>query len=192
MNRRRLLLFALLLVAAWLALFGDKTPPDSARDEVVAATSPRPAPASESRLAARRPADSRPAPSPPRAGEAAENLEIAALIARAQLIPGIGEGRASRDLFPSLSWTPLPPPLPQRYTEPLAPMAPPPPFVYLGNKLEAGRWEAYLARGEEVFIVRRGTRLEKDYRVQAITPSAVTLIYLPLQQSQTLSIGGSP
>ena len=30
MNFRRLLLFALLIVAAWLALFGDKTPPADA------------------------------------------------------------------------------------------------------------------------------------------------------------------
>jgi len=192
MNRRRLFLFALLLVAAWLALFGDKTPPDSARGEVVAPISPRPAPASGSRLADRRAADSRSARSAPSAGKADANLEIAALIPRAQLIPGVGEGRAGRDLFPSLSWMPLPPPLPVRPTKPLAPMVPPPPFVYLGNKLEAGRWEAFLARGEEVFIVRQGTRLEKDYRVKAITPSTVTLIYLPLQQSQTLSIGESP
>jgi hypothetical protein len=192
MNRRRLLLFALLLVAAWLALFGDKTPPDSMNGEVVAPTLPRPERDSESRLAARRPADSRSALSSPRVGKADANLEIAALIPRAQLIPGIGDGRASRDLFPSLSWTPLPPPLPVRSTKPLAPMAPPLPFVYLGKKLEAGRWEAYLARGEQVFIVRQGARLEKDYRVKAITPSTMTLIYLPLQQSQTLSIGESP
>jgi hypothetical protein len=79
MNRRRLLLLALLLLAAWLALFGDKTPPDSSRGEVVAPTSPRAAsaPNADSRLAARRPVDSRSALSPTRAGNAAATVEIA-------------------------------------------------------------------------------------------------------------------
>ena len=47
-------------------------------------------------------------------------------------------------------------------------------------------------RQEEVFIVREGMTLERNYRVKAITPSTLTLIYLPLKQSQTISIGGSP
>ena len=197
MNRRRLLLLALLLLAAWLALFGDKTPSDSSRGEVVAPTSPRAAsaPNADSRLAARRPVDSRSALSPTRAGNAAATLEIAALIPRVQLIPGATDERASRDLFPSLSWAPLPPAMPvtsATSARTLAPMAPPPPFLYLGNKFEAGRWEAYLARGEQVFIVHEGTRLERDYQVKAIAPSTLTLIYLPLKQAQSISIGGSP
>ena len=174
MNARRLLLLALLPVAAWLALFGDKTPPAGSPVEVVAPTSPRRAPATE------------------RTAKAAGKLEIAALIAREQLIPGVDEARESRDLFPSLSWRPPPPPTPATSEKARAPMAPPPPFVYLGNKFEAGQWEAYLGRGEEVFIVREGMTLERNYRVKAITPSTLTLIYLPLKQSQTISIGGSP
>ena len=71
-------------------------------------------------------------------------------------------------------------------------MAPPLPFVYLGKKLEDGRWEAYLGHGEQVFIVREGMTLAGTYKVRKIAPPTLTLIYLPLQKLQTIPIGGSP
>ncbi|MCQ1550836.1 MAG: hypothetical protein NOF05_18970 [Candidatus Accumulibacter phosphatis] len=192
MNRRRSILWLLLVAAAWLALFGDKTPVDAPSGEVVQAAAPRTggrpgAGASSPASDAGRPA-----------GSAAEKktstrLEVAALIARAQLIPAVAEEQASReprDLFPSLSWLP-PPPIPEKPAKPPPPTAPPLPFVYLGKKLEAGQWEAYFGRGEEVFIVREGMTLTGLYRVQEIRPPTLTLLYLPLQQSQTIPIGGS-
>ena len=192
MNRRRSILWLLLVAAAWLALFGDKTPVDAPSGEVVQAAAPRTggrpgAGASSPASDAGRPA-----------GSAAEKktstrLEVAALIARAQLIPAVAEEQASReprDLFPSLNWLP-PPPIPEKPAKPPPPTAPPLPFVYLGKKLEAGQWEAYLGRGEEVFIVREGMTLTGLYQVQGIRPPTLTLLYLPLQQSQTIPIGGS-
>lgn len=190
MNRRRSILWLLLVAAAWLALFGDKTPVDAPSGEVVQAAAPRAggrpgAGASSPASDAGRPA-----------GSAAEKktstrLEVAALIARAQLIPAVAEEQASReprDLFPSLSWLP-PPPIPEKPAKPPPPTAPPLPFVYLGKKLEAGQWEAYLGRGEEVFIVREGMTLTGLYRILEIRPPTMTLLYLPLQQSQTIPIG---
>lgn len=41
MNRRRSILWLLLVAAAWLALFGDKTPVDAPSGEVVQAAAPR-------------------------------------------------------------------------------------------------------------------------------------------------------
>ncbi len=191
MTRRRLILLLLLAIAAWLALFGDKTPPDPANDKVVPAVAPRsggtPA-GSVSSLAVR---DSRPTMAPAASGSNPARPEVAALVDRAQLIPAAAEEQEARDVFPALSWTP-PPPKPDQPARPLPPMAPPLPFVYLGKKQEAGVWEAYLGRGEEVFIVREGMLLEGRYRVQAINPPNLTLTYLPLKQSQTLSIGGAP
>ena len=200
MSRRRLLLFSLLVVAAWLALFGDKTPPDGPTVAVVA-----PAPAKDGRASgsrssgaaasANRPANGLTAASR-RAGPADASVEVLALIPREQLISNAADARSSRDLFPSLNWTP-PPLAPARSLDHPSPpppplMAPPLSFVYLGKKLEAGSWEVYLGRGEQVFIAREGMTLDNKYRVKAITSSSLTLIFLPLKQAQTLSIGEAP
>ena len=191
MSARRLILFALLALAAWLALFGDKTPNDRNASEVVAALPARTAggwsgDASNARRADRPPPGSRALPGP-----ASASLEVAALIPRQQLISAAADGHQSRDLFPPLSWTP-PPPLPEKSASPPPPMAPPVPFVYLGKKLEGGQWEAYLGVGEQVFIVREGMTLAGTYKVKAVSPPTLTLIYLPLKQSQAIPIGESP
>lgn len=188
MNGRRLLLSSLLVLAAYLALFGDKTPSERSPAEVVQAVPARDK--SGSGTSASAPAESRPAASKRPAGKAASTLEVAALIPRETLIPAPGDDQGARDLFHALSWTPPPPPPPPP-AKPAPPMAPPVPFVYLGKKLEGGQWEAYLGRGEEVFIVREGMALGSTYQVTSINPPTLTLEYLPLKQSQTISIGGS-
>jgi len=190
-SARRLTLFTLLVLAAWLALFGDKTPTDRNTGEEVAALPARTAgggsgDASTARRADRPPPGSRALP-----GTASTSLEVAALIPRQQLISAAADEHQSRDLFPPLSWTP-PPPLPEKSASPPPPMAPPVPFVYLGRKLEGGQWEAYLGVGEQVFIVREGMTLAGTYKVKAVSPPTLTLIYLPLKQSQTIPIGESP
>ena len=184
MNQRRLLLFSLLLVAAWLALFGDKTP-----DETPAVVQPAPARLPGDGVSPRAPAAAPVATASLPSARAA--LEVAALIPRPQLIPVGGEEEARRDLFPSLSWTP-PPPKPEKAARPPPPMAPPLPFVYLGKKLEDGQWEVYLGRGEQVYIAREGMTLDGGYQVTAVRPPTLSLLYLPLKQSQTIPIGGSP
>ena len=125
MNRRHSILLLLLVAAAWLALFGDKTPVDAPR-EVVQAAAPRaggrpgagvPSPASDT---------GRPAGTAEEK-KASTRLEVAALIARAPLIPAVAEEQANReprDLFPSLSWLP-PPPIPEKPAKPPPPMARP-------------------------------------------------------------------
>ncbi|MFZ4536463.1 hypothetical protein [Propionivibrio sp.] len=189
MNGRRLLLISLLIVAAYLALFGDKTPTDRPAADVVQASPTRVQAISSTAEAARVPADSRPAVSRLSARKATSTLEVAALIPRDKLIPIAGDYQADRDLFPSLSWTPPPPQPPP--AKPTAPMAPPVPFEYLGKKFEGGHWEAYLGSGEEVRIVREGMSLDGIYQVMSIKPPTLTLMYVPLKQSQTISIGGS-
>ncbi|MEF8697740.1 MAG: hypothetical protein V5B33_00185 [Candidatus Accumulibacter sp. UW20] len=184
MNRRRLFLGLLLVIAAWLALFADKTPTDPPAGDVVQPLAVRrgAGPATPP-AAGRRPGSSEAAADP-------ATLEVAALIPRDELIPVPTDKAKGRDLFPSSNWTP-PPPKPEKPLKPPPPMAPPLPFVYLGKKYQAGQWEVYLGRGEELFIVRQGMTLAGVYRVQEIMPPALTLIYLPLKQSQTISIGGS-
>jgi hypothetical protein len=95
MNSRRLLLLSLLLVAAYLALFGDKTPSDKSADDVVQAVPARGKGSSGASAisagAGREPADRVEASG---AGKAASTLEVAALIPRETLIPAAGDDQA--------------------------------------------------------------------------------------------------
>ncbi len=72
---------------------------------------------------------------------------------------------------------------------PPKPTAPPLPFTYLGKKQENGKWEAYLARGGDTYVVREHSMIDSTYRAEAITPTTVTITYLPLKQVQKLAIG---
>jgi hypothetical protein len=92
-------------------------------------------------------------------------------------------------LFDSQTWNPPPPP-PPKPTPPPPPVAPPLPYIVLGKKSEGQQWEVYLARGDQTFIAREKETLENQYRVDSIKPPTMVLTYLPLNQVQTLSIGG--
>ena len=93
-------------------------------------------------------------------------------------------------LFGAHSWTPPPPPPPPPLPPP-PPTAPPLPFTYIGKKLEDGRWEIYLAQGNEILIVHDKEQILNMYQIESIKPPNMVLTYLPLKQSQTLSIGAA-
>ena len=69
-------------------------------------------------------------------------------------------------------------------------MAPPLPFKVVGKKSEDGAWHVFLAKEDRIFIVKAGDTLDNAYRVEAIKPPVMTLTYVPLNQQQTLAIGG--
>lgn len=165
------LLGPMLVVAAWLALFGDKTPPvqqgSVARPiERTVSAQVVPAATSDSLNSGRR-------------------EELAELRSRAVLLKSATE--AAADSFGIRNWTPPPPPPPEIVVS--APVAPPLPFVYAGRKWEAGTWEVYLLRGDTALLVREGATLDGTYAVLAIKPPTMTLKYLPLGQEQTMAIG---
>ncbi|WP_082797760.1 hypothetical protein [Collimonas arenae] len=120
-------------------------------------------------------------------GDHEKELHIKALLSRATLIGGERD-KKSEPLFTNQSWTPPPPPAQE--ISPLPPSAPPLPFSYLGKKLEDGRWEIYLERGDRTVIAREQIVIDDMYRVDSIKPPLLSLTYLPLQQVQTLIIGG--
>ena len=104
--------------------------------------------------------------------------------------PPVPDQLKPEPLFDSQTWNPPPPP-PPKPTPPPPPVAPPLPYLVLGKKLEDQSWEVYLARGEQTFIAREKGTLENQYRVDSIKPPTMTLTYLPLNQVQTLTIGGT-
>jgi hypothetical protein len=65
------------------------------------------------------------------------------------------------------------------------------PYTFLGQKLEDGAWEVYLAHGDQTFIVHEKSMIEDIYQVESIKPPTLTLTYMPLKQTQTLTIGGA-
>lgn len=88
---------------------------------------------------------------------------------------------------------PLPPPAPevgntQPPPLPPAPAAPPLPFTYLGQFIDGEKMEIFVARGEEHYSLEKGRTIEGQYKIEKITETAVTFIYLPLGTRQKLAI----
>lgn len=177
MNRRHAVLGAGLAIAGWLALFGDKAPATDIAEPVARAT-PQRLPAESGR------------PAPDRtATKANAEPTILALQPRQDLVGLTLDGKPPGSLFGSHSWAPPPPP-PPKPPPPPPPAAPPLPFTYIGKKLEGGAWEVYLARGDQTVIVNMQSVIDGTYRVDSIRPPQLVLTYLPLNQQQTLTIGG--
>lgn len=81
---------------------------------------------------------------------------------------------------------PPPPPAPEK------PVAPPLPFSYLGQYVEDGEVQVLLAFGNRVVTAHMNEIIEASYKVVRIDAATITFLYLPLQQTQTLAIGGAP
>ncbi|BBB60555.1 hypothetical protein UNDKW_2282 [Undibacterium sp. KW1] len=180
MNARKILLGVCLVVAAWLALFADKTPD---ADVVEAVT-----PAKKTQVTQTNLASTKPVGANAKLPAASQVQTIAAVIDRKQLIAA--DYKANGNFFDAQSWTPPPPPT-AKPPPPPPPTAPPLPFRYLGKKTDDGQIEVYLSSGDRTFIVQEKTIIENIYRVDAIKPTMMSITYLPLNQVQTLQIGST-
>ncbi len=173
MNRRNLLLFGGLAVAAGVAVFGDRTPNGPATVEAVAHSPSSSAPA---------------APAPARSGDRKHAAPaILALVPRQDLIGHAPPSEppslfGTRALFEAQSDS-------AKDAAPVVDTLPPLPFTYLGKKFENGKWEIFLAIGDKTYFVREGTVIDSTYVVNAIRPPTMTMTFLPMKEMQTLSIG---
>jgi len=110
-----------------------------------------------------------------------------------------GPEQASRDLFPTQQWT-KPQALATVTEQPVitAPVAPPAPtapalpFQFIGRMGERDDLQIFLQSGEKLYVVRQGDVIEDTYRLDRVSASELSLVYLPLHQSQTLSVGSAP
>jgi hypothetical protein len=164
-TQRKLLLFALLAASA-AAVVWDRLHRPAPQ---ISAAVPRPAGASSSQA--------------PRVSEA---LEVSELRPRTGYL---GEGK---DAF-----APQRPPVPATAavlataaSEP-RPTPPPIPFNVIGKKFDSGRWEVYLANGDATYIATQGAVIADNYRIESIAPTQMTLVYLPLNEQQTLQTGAA-
>lgn len=69
------------------------------------------------------------------------------------------------------------------------PSAPPLPFTYMGKLLSEGDLAVFLVQGERNLIVHEGDTIDSLYRVERIAEGEITLLFLPLNQRQTIVIG---
>jgi hypothetical protein len=104
-----------------------------------------------------------------------------------------GAGSGAHLLFNTLRLAPPPSAVsaPADALLPPLPGVPQLPFTYIGKQLSAGRWEVYLARGDDTLIVHDQMTIDDTYRVDSIAPPNMTLVYLPLKLVQTLDIGNA-
>jgi hypothetical protein len=186
MTRRHFFMAVSVAIAGWLALFGDKTPTADIAEPVArpSASANIAATAAVTRVAQTGTSIA--------SGKVKPEIVVLALQPRETLV-GTGDvlGADGTDrLFAAQTWTPPPPP-PSKPALPPPPSAPPLPYTYLGKKIEDNQWEAYLARGDQTYIAREQTVIEGTYRVDLIKPPTLSLTYLPLNQVQTVTIGGT-
>ena len=107
--------------------------------------------------------------------------------------------QASRDLFPTQQWT-RPQTLATVTEQPVvpvpvvvaAPTAPALPFEFIGRMGDRDDLQIFLQSGEKLYVVRQGDVIEDTYRLDRVSASELSLVYLPLHQSQTLSVGSAP
>lgn len=175
MKPRHLAMGVALLVAGGLVVFGDRTPDAGVAEPVERAARAPAAPVVTTAPAVKPGADP----------------VILRLLPRDALVGDMGADGTG--LFGSQNWNPPPPPQAaaqaQNDVPPPPPVAPPLPFKLIGKSVGSGVYEVYLARGDQVFLVREKTTIDGTYRVDRIVPPMLTLTYLPLNEVQQLNIG---
>ena len=66
--------------------------------------------------------------------------------------------------------------------------APPLPFQYVARIVDGGNTTVYVMLGEDHYGVKPGLVIDRNYRVEKVTETAVTFTYLPLGTRQVLSL----
>ena len=135
---------------------------------------------------------------PPEPSEAPE--VVAASPARADNPPVSGRlaglpereeiGKRRGEIFAARSFAPPPPvkPEPAPAAAAAPPVPPPMPYRVAGRVSRGGKTEVVLARGDAVLPVHVGDTLDGGYRVEAIEPDRVTLLYVPLDTRHSLPV----
>ncbi len=103
-----------------------------------------------------------------------------------------------RDLFASKQWKPAAvlatvteQPVVVAPVEVL-PVAPALPFQFVGRLDDRDDQRVFLQAGEKLYVVRRGDVIDDTYRIDQISATELSLVYLPMHLSQTLSVGSAP
>jgi len=117
------------------------------------------------------------------------------------------EGRATKsksvampaaDLFAAQSWLVAPVIFAEQAALNNAPVvapvptAPPLPFQFIGKLDDSRQLQVFLQNGERLYVVRAGDVIDDVYKVDRISATEMSFVYLPLKFAQTLSVGSAP
>ena len=123
------------------------------------------------------------------ASGASQEPEHAAAPASEAKQPGIPArsalGRIAADPFSAQSWLPRRKPAVVSSAPP-EPVTPPLPYRFAGQFHRESGIDVYVARGEEIFPVKEGDTLDGQYKVDSVSTTEVSFIYLPSGARQTL------
>src|SRR5712691_277722 len=123
------------------------------------------------------------------ASGASQEPEHAAAPASEAKQPGIPArsalGRIAADPFSAQSWLPRRKPAVVSSAPP-EPVTPPLPYRFAGQFHRESGIEVYVARGEEIFPVKEGDTLDGQYKVDSVSATEVSFIYLPSGARQTI------
>src|SRR5947208_16385406 len=93
-------------------------------------------------------------------------------------------GRIAADPFSAQAW--LPRRKPAVVSEPPVAVVPPLPYRSAGQFHRDSGMEVYVARGEEIYPVKAGDTLDGQYKVDSVSATEVSFIYLPSGARQTV------
>jgi len=102
---------------------------------------------------------------------------------------------ADQEPFAVVSWEPPAPPAAAKLQEaelpPPPPQAPPLPFKVMGQYQEGGQQGVFLLLNDRSLVAKVGDVLADQYQVESYRDGVLTLVYLPLQQRQTLVVSAA-
>lgn len=102
--------------------------------------------------------------------------------------PGTARMHHSKaNAFATHSWLP-PVPKAKPAPPPPPPRAPPLPFAYLGKMQDGAAVTAFVSQGGRNHVLHSGDTLPQ-YKVESISPTEITFVYLPLGEKQRLTFG---
>jgi hypothetical protein len=104
-----------------------------------------------------------------------------------ELRPRVATAIKGNSLFATTAW--VTPPKPAPAPPPPPPRAPQLPFSFIGKRFDGARWEVYVSRGAETLILHENDVVDGTYKVEQIRPPQLSVVYLPLNEKQSLAIG---
>src|SRR5881409_3492269 len=119
------------------------------------------------------------APQDPERSAAASQAKPPGIPARSAL------GRIAADPFSAQSWLPRRKPAVVSSAPP-EPVTPPLPYRFAGQFHRESGIDVYVARGEEIFPVKEGDTLDGQYKVDSVSTTEVSFVYLPSGARQTM------
>jgi cohesin domain-containing protein len=97
-------------------------------------------------------------------------------------------GASEAEFFAARSWQPPAPPV---VAAAPAPVPPPFPYRFAGTVSQGGEQVVLLSKGDAVFPAQAGETLDGLYRVESISETEISFLYLPLKHRHLMPIASS-